>query len=95
MKKYRTSGYDIKIRTVEILRETLKCVIIETEDWKGKKKEKRELKKSWHYEYHDTWEKAHEYLLEEAKNKVAKAQKNLALYLNQYRKVEAMRPEGG
>lgn len=66
MIKYRTS-YGAKVEAVKILRETPKTVVfsgIITGD------EIREAKRSNYINWHDSWEDAHSFLMEEAQWKI-------------------------
>jgi len=58
MIKYRT--YFDKIETVEVLRETISSVYVQTGSKKG---ERREAKRSSFYNYFDTWQEAHAFLV--------------------------------
>ncbi len=91
MKKYRTRSDDIKIKKVEILRETESSIFIATTY--GKKKEQREAKCSSYSQYHDTWEAAHEYLLKKGQEWIANARQRLDEEIETLQQIEAMKPE--
>ena len=87
MKKYRTGGYDrwlveAKIEEVEAERET------ETSIWiKGR----RNNKLSGYEAYHDTWEAAHNFLMEKATEKVESARRELERHKSALGNVKGMR----
>lgn len=86
MVKYQTNscryGVESKITAVEIIKETEKQVhiLVEWEDSWSKKKHSRvyrELKESQYHHWHDTWEEAHAYLMEQANRHVESIRLNL------------------
>jgi hypothetical protein len=76
-----------RIDRVECTRETNRCVWIAYKAFKG---EMRHLKKSVHQAYHDTWEDAHSYLIEQAKFKIQEQQKYIHQLQDYYDKVVKM-----
>lgn len=88
MKKYQTGHYDIDIKEIEVIRET-EAFIILPEQY-GRRKERRESKKSNYHLYHDTWEAAHAYLLERTKDKIAQVQDLLEKEKKDLRIIENM-----
>lgn len=93
MKKYLTTSYSAGIVGVEILRETGSFVYIPANY--GKKKEKREIKVSGYHQYHDTWAQAHKYLLKQALERVARAERQFYYETKVLRKIEAMEEDNG
>ena len=75
MKKYKTGGYgSTPIVEIECEKETAKSLWIARE-WKDSRGVKKRVvdvcrKESGYYNYFDTWEEAHKYLLEEAERSV-------------------------
>ena len=72
IRKYRT-GWSNSIETVDCTRETSSCVWPSDEKYK-----RRELKRSDYRQYHDTWAEAKLYLVTNAENDRARAQRVLA-----------------
>lgn len=66
MIKYRTFGL-WTIEEVEVLRETAKTVVLISA---ASGKERREAKRSEYYNWHDSWEDAHNFQIAEAQRKV-------------------------
>ncbi len=85
MKRYQTTRWDIKIEEIEVLRETDNFVIVPTE---GRRKERREAKKSEFHLYHETWEAAHTYLLQRAEERVDQARNVLERQIEELRIIE-------
>lgn len=92
MKKYLTTGYNTSIKEVEILRETGSSVYFPA-SYYGKKKEKHVLKMSSFHQYHDTWAQAHDYLLECARQRVARTERQLNHETETLKKIEAMKED--
>jgi acyl-homoserine lactone acylase PvdQ len=72
--KYRTARKFPKaeIEAVEVVRETEKFVVL-----RNSRGEYREAKDSEYTIYHNTWEEAHCWLVDRARNKLSAAQSNL------------------
>lgn len=67
MKKYKAGHYcREKIEEVEVIRETAACVYVH--GWAGR--ESRFAKRSDFGNYFDTWEEAHQYLIDKAQKEV-------------------------
>ena len=86
MKKYKTGstnwGVEAKIEEVEVDRET------ESSVWVNGNR----LQKSTEYHtYHDTWDAAHSYLLERAKNKVEYARRQLEEHKSRLGNIKGMK----
>jgi hypothetical protein len=77
MIKYRTSSYGSDIEIVEVLRETELCVFLPPT--RRRKTEERAAKVSEWHRYHDSWEAAHDHLLDRATQKVLSMRQGLAL----------------
>lgn len=88
--KYLTSSYRNEITTVQIVRETEKCVFIPRSGPIGG--ERRESKRSEFYSYFSTWEKAHEYLLNRATTKLKYAIKRKVEAEDELRQMQQMQP---
>ncbi len=78
MKKYKTSKWDETIEEVEIVKESESCIWVNTERF-GKPRLDRHLKDSAYCIYHDTWEKAYNYLLGRSKDKILAAKNRLKM----------------
>ena len=71
---YRTKRYSpTEIEKIEITGKTEKTVTY-IYDWWGKKTQNRQLLETSNIKWHDTWEEAREYLLEQAGNKIEHAE---------------------
>ena len=70
MIKYRTNYGNTKIDKVDVLRETPKFVVIQTKNFTGSTREDRESKSSSYHNYFDTWEEAHNHILNKAQRTV-------------------------
>ena len=93
MKRYRTTRWSIEIEEIEVLRETDNFVILPQE---GRRKERREAKKSDYHLYHETWTIAHAYLLQRAEGRVDQGRNDLERRINDLRIIENMQvPKGG
>ena len=93
MIKYRATwslGGDV-IREVEVLRETPKFVVLEYDAW-GKKKESRYAKRGRYDNFFDTWEEAHQFLLDRATIKVEAFRLKLLRAQENLKRIEAMKP---
>ncbi len=86
MIKYRT--YFDKIETVEVLRETVSSVYVQTGSKKG---ERREAKRSSFYNYFDTWQEAHAFLVSNAELSVESARMNLERAKGRLGQIRAMK----
>lgn len=88
--------WSCEIIRVEILRETDQFVWRLTDtyykDGRHHSKPQREKKRSSYYTYHDTWEEAHAYLVEQAENQVTAARRNLQDALSRLDTVKDMKP---
>ena len=75
MKKYQTGGWQGTglIQEIEVLRETDKCVYVA--DRFGK--ERRQMKESRYEQIHETWEAAHQFLMEGQQEKVDRLRRQL------------------
>lgn len=88
MKRYQTTRWSTEIAEIEVLRETDDFMILATE---GRKKERREAKKSGFHLYHETWESAHTYLLQRAKDRLVWAKAGWEERINDLKIIESMR----
>lgn len=84
MIKYRT--YFDKIETVEVVRETAASVYV-GEKMGGR----REAKRSSFYNYFDTWQEAHEFLVLRAEIAVSGAQSRLEAEERRFRQIRGMK----
>ena len=93
MIKYRvTWGLDGDvIREVEVSRETPKFVVLVGERW-GEKKESRYAKRGRYDNFFDTWEEAHQFLLDRATIRFRSAQVVLERAQENLKRIEAMKP---
>lgn len=74
MKKYETGGYGLGlIREVEVTRETEKCVYLLGLNGK----EFRQMKESRYGKIHETWEEAHQFLIDKAQAEIDSLRKQL------------------
>ena len=89
MKRYQTTRWSTEIEEIEIIRETDDFVILPCE---GRRKERREAKKSDYHLYHETWDAAHIYLLQRAKDRIAQLQWALEARMNDLKIIENMQP---
>lgn len=87
LKKFSIS-YGNKIEVVPILRETKASVWIA--GWKGQ--EQRRSKNSGYEKYFDTWEDAHNHLLENAERSLTSAKERLETAEANLAKIRAMEP---
>lgn len=89
MIRYKVSIGFLKIKKVEIIRETVACVFLPSE---GRRKERKELKRSDYNNYFDTFNKAKDFLLNNQKLKVDHAKERLSTieadYLTLWKLVE-------
>lgn len=91
MKKYRTSYGEIE--EIDVLRETEKCVIIQTGDGIFYKNgERRDMKRTEHsYNYFDTWQEARQFLIDRENTVIADLEKQIAAHRATLQKIEAMK----
>ena len=70
MKKYRVKWQEIN--EYEVVKETPKQIVFLEPGWNDKTtfKESREAKKSGYQNWFDTWEQAHDFLVEASKRKI-------------------------
>ena len=69
--KWRTGGFRELIARVECVRETSKTVVVtDVSVWGGTKRERKALKHSDSWQYHDTWADAKAYLVTCARREV-------------------------
>jgi hypothetical protein len=96
MKAYRAlkASYRPEIVEREILRFTNAMVFFEAKGLGGKFAERQEAKDSDYHSWHETWESAHESLIEYFAKRVASAESRLAAERESLDKVAAMqKPE--
>ena len=94
--KFRTSYSANNIEQVQVIRETAACVYVKSEGWqKGGKSERREAKHGEFAQYHDTWQAAHEYLVQKAEAKVASARLQLERLSGALGNIKGMKPKKG
>jgi len=89
MKRYMTIRWSTEIKEKDIVRETDAFVILPEE---GGRKERREAKSSDYHLYHETWDLAHAYLLQRAKDRVVRSQSELEGRQNDLKVIENMQP---
>jgi len=89
MKRYYTTRWNTEIEEKDVVRETDAFVILPDEK---RRKERREAKKSEYHLYHETWDFAHAYLLQRAKDRVAWSQSELEGRKNDLKVIENMQP---
>lgn len=78
MIKYRTTSTSNEIEAFEVSEETDKFVVYQPRAAGLLRSGKiRELKRSAYQKWYDTWDEAHQYLLERARRRVERAQANL------------------
>lgn len=76
--KFVTSFGSTDIRRIEVARETAASVfLVRAGVGVSKKTERREAKVGTFSQYHDTWELAHKYLIQQAEIEVAAARRQL------------------
>ena len=93
MKRYHTTRWSIEIEEIEVLRETNSFMILSQE---GRRKERREAKKTDYHLYHETWKAAHTYLLQRAEGRVDQGRNDLERWINDLKIIENMQvPKGG
>ena len=86
MIKYRT--YFDKIENVEVLRETVSSVYVQTGSKKG---ERREAKRSSFYNDFDSWQEAHAFLVSGAESSVEELRMNLERAKGRLGQIRAMK----
>ena len=74
--KYKTKCAGADIQAVEVLRETMLCVFVQRY---GTGTEFRANKITEWHQYHDSWEAAHQYLMDKAERRLAEARRSLQL----------------
>ncbi len=89
MKRYMTTRWNTEIEEKDVIRETDAFVILPDE---GRRKERREAKRSYYHLYHETWDLAHTYLLQRAKIRIAQSQSELEGRKNNLKVIENMQP---
>lgn len=89
MIKYRTGGYDKKIEAVEIVKETAKQVTFKTE----RGGERREAKRSEWQNWHDSFEKAKQFLLTRTEKSIQCLQQRVEDYKVELEKIRALTQE--
>jgi hypothetical protein len=90
VKKYMTADRcGNSITEVEVLRETALWVFLPAQ---GRRAERRESKISYVHRYHDSWDEAHEYLLERARVAIERARRTLQHAEIAYCGIENMKP---
>ncbi len=94
MKRYQTTHWEIKIREIEVLRETDSFVFLADEY--DRRKERREAKNSHYCFWYKTWEEAYAYLLQRAKDRISFCKSELEKRTNELRIIENMqKPKEG
>lgn len=91
--KWKTgSQWDNNIKRVECLRET-EHFIIPRFDWGDKPNthNRKEAKSDSYARHHDSWQAAHQYLLNRAGNKIDRLQKELAEAMKELEQIESMK----
>lgn len=91
MKRYKTTRWYIEIEEIEVIRETDNFIIFADENRYNRKKEQRAAKRSEFHLYHETWEAAHAYLLERAKNRIDQSQSELNKFIGELKIIESMK----
>lgn len=90
--KWRTGRSNASIEKVECTRETEKCVWLTR--WEGCKPSRMD-KRSTYYNFHDSWEDAKAFLLEDAQRRVESARRSLEFANSFLGNVKGLRkPEG-
>ena len=93
MKKYRTGRFgDNPIEEIEISKETDKSVWT-IEEWGGKKRKSRCLKKSDWHQYWNTWQEAKDFLMDKALKRIDSAKSNVLLAESYLEKIFELRKE--
>ena len=77
LKMYRAVTCSNEIREVDVIRQTEKFVVLEYVDWRGRKREKKELKSTGYYSYFETFQEAKDWLIERHTKKHAAAKSAL------------------
>ena len=95
MIKYRTSSLSEIPKPVEIVRETSACVFLKLKksSYNPNGGERRELKMSEYYQYHDTWEDARQWMLDRAIENVDRYKQSLEAATKILQQIEAMKNE--
>lgn len=75
--KWKTGGHRHLIEKVEVVRETEKQVVLLVSRLYSAPIERKEKKESTNVQYHDTWEAAHAYLMDNAQRAVESARRSL------------------
>jgi hypothetical protein len=89
MKKWKTGFYtDGLIEVVEVIRETPKGVVLE-----GVYRERHKKTMSGWEQFHDSFESARKYLLDEAKADLKRAENDLSRCLSRLAKIESLTEE--
>lgn len=92
--RFRTNYSEDVIEKVEVIRETKEFVYVPSRPMsKLQKAERREAKRSDFYNYHDTWEDAHSFLLERAEARVEGARERLERAQSHLESVKGIRQE--
>jgi len=90
MIKYRTNRNQPEIKETEVVRETEKCVFLLIGG-----RERRENKESEWHNYFDTWDSAHDYLLQRANKRVSAAESRFESECANRAEIEQLTPQKG
>ena len=90
MIKYITGGFE-NIKEIEVHKETEKTVWFKDKDYTGKIIDSKSSKRSAWRNWHDTWEDAHNFLLEKTKKNIKKQAKLLRSMKKYLCEVEEMK----
>jgi len=91
--KYKTNYSKDEIIKVDVIRETEKCVFLESSSLSGRIAEQRESKVSSYTRYHDTWGDAHSYLLGCANSLVSSKESQFKAAKDKLAKVESLKAQ--
>ncbi len=91
MIKYKTGRWKNEIEEVKIIKETAKQVTYAYNDWNGSPCERREAKESNYHQYHDSWEDAHEHLLNKAHSRIESLRSQLQRAQGEYGNLKGMK----
>lgn len=92
MIKYKTEAWNSKIEPVTVVKETAKQLVVEY-DCYGKTHQRRAAKESAYDNYFDTWEEAHEHLIDRAAKRVESLRSQLQTANGNLGNIKGMKQE--